>query len=103
MDVRRVVEDVVAANGGVDVGEIIEDENEDGLLITINGEVTNIAVETLMVDEEIEGVREGFLERVVPEPVVGVFDVLSEDCKLFGVIFIIAVEDGKVEGLIDPF
>ena len=103
MDVRRVVEDVVAANGGVDVGEIIEDENEDGLLITINGEVTNIAVETLMVDEEIEGVREGFLERVVSGPVVGIFEVLSEDCKLFDVIFVIAVEDGNEEGLIDPF
>ena len=78
------------------------DKNEEGLLIIIDGKVTNIAVETLMVDDEI-GVREGFFDRVVTEPVVGIFDALSEDCKLFDVNFVIAVEDGKEEGLIDTF
>ena len=72
-----------------------------GVLIIIYGDVTKVVLETLMVDEEIEGVMEGVFEGVVPESVVDFLEVVSEDGIFVDVVVSIAVKGDEEEGMID--
>ena len=76
---------------------------DEGVLIIVDGDVTKVVLETLMVDEEIEGVMEGVFEGVVTESVVDFLEVVIEDGILVEVIVFVAVEGDKEEGVIDPF
>ena len=76
---------------------------DEGELIIVDGDVTRVVLETLMVDEEIEGVMEGVFEGVVLEYVVDFLEVVSEDCIFVDVVVSIAVEGDKEEGMIDSF
>ena len=76
---------------------------EEDVLIIVDGDVTKVVLETLMVDEEIEGVMEGVFERVVLEYVVDFLEVVSEDGIFVDVVVSIAVEGDKEEGMMDSF
>ena len=76
---------------------------DEGVLIIVDGDVTKVVLETLMVDEEIEGVMEGVFEVVVPESVVDFLDAVSEDGIFVDVVVFIAVEGDKEEGMMDSF
>ena len=73
------------------------------VLIIVDGDVTKVVLEILMVDEEIEGVMEGVFEGVVPESVVDFLEVVSEDGIIVDVVVSIAVEGDKEEGMMDSF
>ena len=70
---------------------------DEGVLIIVDGNVTNVVLETLIVDEEIEGVFEG----VVPEPLVNFLELVIEDGRFVDVVVSIAVEGDEEEGMID--
>ena len=76
---------------------------DEGVLIIVDGDVTKVVLETLMVDEEIEGVMEGVFEGVISETVVDFLEVVSEDGIFDDVVVSIAVEGDKEEGMLDPF
>ena len=76
---------------------------DEGVFIIVEGDVTKVVLETLMVDEEIEGVMEGVFEGVVPESVVDFLEVVSEDGIIVDVVVSIAVEGDKEEGMMDSF
>ena len=76
---------------------------DDGVFIIVDGDVTKVVLEILMVDEEIEGVMEGVFEGVVPESVVDFLEVVSEDGIIVDVVVSIAVEGDKEEGMMDSF
>ena len=76
---------------------------DEGVLIIVDGDVTKVVLEILMVDEEIEGVMEGVFEGVVPESVVDFLEVVSEDGIIVDVVVSIAVEGYKEEGMMDSF
>ena len=76
---------------------------DEGVLIIVDGDVTKVVLEILMVDEEIEGVMEGVFEGVVPESVVDFLEVVSEDGIIVDVVVSIAVEGDKEEGMMDSF
>ena len=76
---------------------------DEGELIIVDGDVTKVVLETLMVDEEIEGVMEGVFERVVLEYVVDFLEVVSEDGIFVDVVVSIAVKGDKEEGMVDSF
>ena len=76
---------------------------DEGVLIIVDGDVTKVVLETLMVDEEIEGVMEEVFEGVVPESVVDFLEVVSEDGIIVDVVVSIAVEGDKEEGMMDSF
>ena len=74
---------------------------DEGELIIVDGDVTKVVLETLMVDEEIEGVMEGVFERVVLEYVVDFLEVVSEDGIFVDVVVSIAVKGDEEDGMID--
>ena len=74
---------------------------DEGELIIVDGDVTKVVLETLMVDEEIEGVMEGVFERVVLEYVVDFLGVVSEDGIFVDVVVSIAVKGDEEDGMID--
>ena len=74
---------------------------DEGELIIVDGDVTKVVLETLMVDEEIEGVMEGVFERAVLEYVVDFLEVVSEDGIFVDVVVSIAVKGDEEEGMID--
>ena len=74
---------------------------DEGVLIIVDGDVTKVVLETLMVDEEIEGVMEGVFEGVVLEYVVDFLEVVSEDGIFVDVVVSIAVKGDEEEGMID--
>ena len=74
---------------------------DEGELIIVVGDVTKVVLETLMVDEEIEGVMEGVFERVVLEYVVDFLEVVSEDGIFVDVVVSIAVKGDEEDGMID--
>ena len=74
---------------------------DEGVLIIVDGDVTKVVLETLMLDEEIEGVMEGVFERVVLEYVVDFIEVVSEDGIIVDVVVSIAVKGDEEEGMID--
>ena len=76
---------------------------DEGVLIIVDGDVTKVVLETLMVDEEIEGVMERVFEGVVPESVVDFLEAVSEDGIFVDVVVSIAVEGDKEEGMMDSF
>ena len=76
---------------------------DEGVLIIVDGDVTKVELETLMVDEVIEEVMKGVFEGVVPESVVDFLEVVSEDGIFVDVVVSIAVEGDKEEGMIDSF
>ena len=76
---------------------------DEGVLIIVDGDVTKVVLETLMVDEEIEGEMEGVFEGVVPDSVVDFLEVVSEDGIIVDVVVSIAVEGDKEEGMMDSF
>ena len=74
---------------------------DEGELIIVDGDVTKVVLETLMVDEEIEGMMEGVFERVVLEYVVDFLEVVSEDGIFVDVVVSIAVKGDEEDGMID--
>ena len=76
---------------------------DEGVLIIVDGDVIKVVLETLMVDEEIEGVMEGVFEGIVTESVVDFLEVVSEDGIFVDVVVSIAVEGDKEEGMMDSF
>ena len=74
---------------------------DEGVLIIVDGDVTKVVLETLMVDEEIEGVMEGVFERVVLEYFVDFLEVVSEDGIFVDVVVSIAVKGDEEDGMID--
>ena len=74
---------------------------DEGELIIVDGDVTKVVLETLMVDEEIEGVMEGVFEGVVLEYVVDFLEVESEDGIFVDVVVSIAVKGDEEDGMID--
>ena len=74
---------------------------DEGVLIIVDGDVTKVVLETLMVDEEIEGVMEGVFERAVLEYVVDFLEVVSEDGIFVDVVVSIAVKGDEEDGMID--
>ena len=76
---------------------------DEGVLIIVDGDVTKVVLETLMVDEEIEGVMEGVFEGIVTESVVDFLEVVNEDGIFVDVVVSIAVEGDKEEGMMDSF
>ena len=80
-----------------------EDAMDEGVLIIVDGDVTKVELETLMVDEVIEEVIKGVFEGVVPDSVVDFLEVVSEDGIIVDVIVFVAVEGTKEDGIFDPF
>ena len=76
---------------------------DEGELIIVDGDVIKVVLETLMVDEEIEGVMEGVFEGLVLEYFVDFLEDVSEDGIFVDVVVSIAVEGDKEEGMIDSF
>ena len=76
---------------------------DEGVLIIVDGDLTKVVLETLIVEEEIEGVMEGVFKGVVPESVVDFLEVVSEDGIIVDVVVSIAVEGDKEEGMMDSF
>ena len=74
---------------------------DEGVLIIVDGDVTKVVLETLMVDEEIKGVMEGVFEEVVLEYVVDFLEVVSENGIFVDVVVSIAVKGDEEEGMID--
>ena len=74
---------------------------DEGELIIVDGDVTKVVLETLMVDEEIEGMMEGVFEGVVLEYVVDFLEVVSEDGIFVDVVVSIAVKGDEEDGMID--
>ena len=80
-----------------------EDAMDEGVLIIVDGDVTKVELETLMVDEVIEEVMKEVFEGVVPDSVVDFLEVVSEDGIIVDVIVFVAVEGAKEDGMFDPF
>ena len=80
-----------------------EDAMDEGVLIIVDGDVTKVELETLMVGEVIEEVMKEVFEGVVPESVVDFLEVVSEDGIIVDVVVSIAVEGDKEEGMMDSF
>ena len=80
-----------------------EDAMDEGVLIIVDGDVTKVELETLMVGEVIEEVMKGVFEGVVPDSVVDFLEVVSEDGIIVDVIVFVAVEGTKEDGIFDPF
>ena len=73
---------------------------DEGVLINVDGDVTKVVLETLMVDEEIEGVMEGVFEGVVTESVVDFLEVVIEGGIIVDMIVLVSVEDDREEGIL---
>ena len=80
-----------------------EDAMDEGVLIIVDGDVTKVELETLMVDEVIEEVMKEVFEGIVPDSVVDFLEVVSEDGIIVDVIVFVAVEGAKEDEMFDPF